>query len=373
MTHTEVAEGFAPGEFLKDELEARGWTQTKLADLMGRSVKVVNDIILGKRSITPRTARELGYALGTSAELWWNLENSYKLFRTAIPTDAPRRLRLHSEYPVREMINHGWINATSDMDALEKKLQEFFSPIRDKLIAHAARKSTSYTEEPTPKQTAWLCRAYHLAPGVSVGEFSDETLERAIERLKRLLPNVEDIRLIPRVLSDAGIRFLIVEPISGSKIDGVTFWLNANSPVIVLSLRYDRIDGFWHTLWHEVWHVRNRDGLRTPIVIDTNLVGKGRQRAEEKPEQERVADRFACECSIPEAELEHFIARVRPLYSRQRIRGFAARLHVHPGIVVGQLHYREDNYKFCNEMLEKVRHIVTPAARTDGWGHSTLT
>ena len=70
------AEVFHPGEHLLDELEARGWTQTEFAEIIGRPLRLVNEIINGKRGITPETAREFAAALGTSAEFWMNLDFS---------------------------------------------------------------------------------------------------------------------------------------------------------------------------------------------------------------------------------------------------------------------------------------------------------
>ena len=54
------AEVFPPGEFLREELEARNWTQTELADIIGRPVRLINEIIAGKKAITPETAIQLG-------------------------------------------------------------------------------------------------------------------------------------------------------------------------------------------------------------------------------------------------------------------------------------------------------------------------
>ena len=80
MTNDRVpAEVFPPGEFLRDELEMRGWSQTEFAEILGRGPKVVNEIILAKRAITPATALELSAALGTSARFWLNLESAYQL------------------------------------------------------------------------------------------------------------------------------------------------------------------------------------------------------------------------------------------------------------------------------------------------------
>ena len=49
-----------PGESLRVKLEERGWTQNDLATIMGRPVRLVTEIVTGKRSITPETAVELG-------------------------------------------------------------------------------------------------------------------------------------------------------------------------------------------------------------------------------------------------------------------------------------------------------------------------
>jgi HTH-type transcriptional regulator/antitoxin HigA len=74
MTDRVPAEVFPPGEFLRDELEARGWTQTEFARIIRRPLRLVNEIITGKRDISPDTAQALAAALGTSAQLWMNLE-----------------------------------------------------------------------------------------------------------------------------------------------------------------------------------------------------------------------------------------------------------------------------------------------------------
>jgi HTH-type transcriptional regulator/antitoxin HigA len=80
-----VAEVFPPGDFIREELEARGWTQSDLAAILGRPFQIVNQIVNGRKAITPRTARELEAALGPSAEFWMNLETSYRLHKESDP------------------------------------------------------------------------------------------------------------------------------------------------------------------------------------------------------------------------------------------------------------------------------------------------
>lgn len=85
------AEVFPPGAFIREELEARGWTQRDLAEILGRPLSAINQIILAKRGITPKTAQELAAAFGTSAQFWLNLETAYRLSRYA-PAGQPTKI-----------------------------------------------------------------------------------------------------------------------------------------------------------------------------------------------------------------------------------------------------------------------------------------
>jgi HTH-type transcriptional regulator/antitoxin HigA len=80
MRRTKVrAQMFPPGDFIREELEARGWSQGDFAAVLKRPLQAVNEIINGKKRITAETAKEIAAALGTSPEVWLNLENSYRL------------------------------------------------------------------------------------------------------------------------------------------------------------------------------------------------------------------------------------------------------------------------------------------------------
>lgn len=67
-----------PGELLRSEfMEPLGISQNALARAMKVPPRRVNEIIHGKRAITADTALRLGRVLGTSAEMWMNLQNHY--------------------------------------------------------------------------------------------------------------------------------------------------------------------------------------------------------------------------------------------------------------------------------------------------------
>ena len=69
-----------PGEILLTEfLEPLGLSQNRLAHEIGVPPRRINEIVLGKRSITADTAIRLGRFFGTTAQFWLNLQSSYEL------------------------------------------------------------------------------------------------------------------------------------------------------------------------------------------------------------------------------------------------------------------------------------------------------
>ncbi len=69
-----------PGEILlHDFLNPMGQSQKGLAQHLGISTQRINELVRGKRGVTPDTAWLLSQALGTTPEFWLNLQNNHEL------------------------------------------------------------------------------------------------------------------------------------------------------------------------------------------------------------------------------------------------------------------------------------------------------
>lgn len=76
-----------PGEILLEEfLRPLCLTQVALARHLGIPIQRVNEIVSGKRGITPETAWLFASAFGTTPEFWVNVQSAYDLARS-----RPRR------------------------------------------------------------------------------------------------------------------------------------------------------------------------------------------------------------------------------------------------------------------------------------------
>lgn len=363
------AEVFPPGDFIKEEMEARAWTQEDLARILGKPLPTVNQILMGKRAIIADTAKRLAAAFGNTAEFWMNLETAWNLNREP-PSEGVAQVKaradLYSLVPVREMVRRGWIGKTSTPIELDGELRAFFDvhDLRDVPELAAAARSSAGGDHGgmTASQWAWCRRACQVSRLVHAKRFSRASVERLVDRLAPLMSEPDEVRHVPKLLAEAGIRLVIVEHLSKSKMDGAALWPTESTPVIGLSLRYGRIDYFWFTLLHELAHIIHRDGERA----DAEIIEHG---ASEDQTEER-ANTWAAAHLVPRERLESFILRTTPLYSTFRVSNFARRMGVHPGIVVGQLKFRgELAWNKLTRLHADVRSIIQEAAICDGWHH----
>ncbi len=369
MTDRTPAEVFPPGEFLRDELDARNWTQTEFAEIIRRPTRLVNEIIAGKRGVSPDTAREFAAALGTSAQFWMNLETYYQLSKTVPVTEhITRAARLREQFPVREMIKRGWLESSNNFEVLEQRVLDFFkleNLEQEVRFYHAARRN--YAEELSGIQLAWLFRVRQLADAFDISPYSKKGLRGALHDLELLMGEPEEIRHISRILADVGVRLIVVEPVPGSKIEGVCFWINKNkSPVIGLSLRFGRIDNFWFNLRHEIEHVLNGDGKTAVVIDDTDVLSGDKQLSDE----ERVANAAAANFCVPSQMMDDFIARLDPMYSTKAFIGFSTLINRHPGIVSGQLQKKTDRWELFKKYQIDIKKYVVGSTLTDGYGQA---
>ena len=356
-----------PGEYIKEELEERGWTQLDLAYILDRDKTYVNQILSGKVSISPEMAKALGDAFDVSAELFINLQRAYDLARSNNPDPGiSKRAKIQSHYPIREMIKRGWLEDT-DAQLLEVQVARFFEQENIEEVpymAHAAKKTPTLYEqdEIPPAQVAWLFRVKQLAKAIAVPQYSCQKLKGALTDLSKLLATPEDARHVPKILAECGVRFILVEALPQSKIDGVCFWLE-DSPVIGMSFRLDRIDHFWFVLRHEIEHVLRKHGMDKEI-IDAEIESS----QDDLPEEEKIANKEAAAFCVPPDKMEFFIKRKGSIPYERDVVAFARLNNRHPGLVVGQIQHKLNKYDYLRQYQVKIRHFILPGSMADGWG-----
>ncbi len=84
-----------PGEMLFEEfVKPLGLTQTELARRLDVSYPRLNEIIKGRRSVTPNTALRLSRVIGMSADFWLGLQQDWDLWHAMNSREAKEITRL---------------------------------------------------------------------------------------------------------------------------------------------------------------------------------------------------------------------------------------------------------------------------------------
>ena len=352
------AEVFPAGEYLRDELEERGWTVSEFAEIIDRPIQAVSEILNGKKEITTETACAFADALGTSPDLWLNLQTNYRLYearrRHAEDTPSPvaRRARLRSLIPLAKARSRGWVPDTDDLDQLEDAVCTFLeitSVGKEPSFAVAARRSNS-TEPVSPEQLAWLAHVRAVARDRVV-----ESLDlAALEELASELPNrtaggSPDLLGVPPLFAQCGVVIVFAEGLPGGKLDGAVTFRDDGQPVIGLTTRGDRFDSVLFTMLHECAHLTL--GHITPdeqSIVDDDVTGEQTDPREVEANDRASAWMFPGGFTVESTSVPAILQA-------------ADRYRVHPSVVIGQVQRQTQNWSRYRTRIPKVRPLLIEA------------
>ena len=330
-----------PGNQIARELEARGWTQKDLADIMGRPVQVINEIIKGTKQITVETAMELAATFGNEPETWIKLETQYRLFLARGSKEAKEnagislRSKIYDKVPLPELIKRKWISAEgnlrSHLPELEEAVCRFLGiDTIDEMPHVPAMRHTLAKDQNGMALLAWMRRAEALAGTQNPAmPFERKKIPALIDALLPLTAAPASVSKVRDVLLSFGIRFVIVPHLSKTYLDGAVFYLDTETrknPVVAITMRYDRVDWFWFTLFHELAHLFKNHYPEG--VLDDERISENDKANEEE------ADSLAKEWLIPESAYAPFSDK--HFVSLPDVKALALCLRRHPGIVLGR-------------------------------------
>jgi HTH-type transcriptional regulator/antitoxin HigA len=349
------AEAFPPGEYLRDELEERGWSEREFAEIVGRPAQAVSEILNGRKQIVPETALAFAEALGTSAELWVNLQAAFNLHEAKSNrppvTEVTRRARLRSRVPVAELRQRGWLPDTNDLDALEGAVKELLG-ISDldaePQFAVAARRSNASVSF-SPQQTAWLARLSRIAQARTVPAFDANSVCALAGDLAHRIHDPTDLGELESWLAEVGVILVTLLPLKSSKLDGAVMLLDDGTPVVGLTSRGDRMDGYVFTLLHELAHLCLGHLETVAVRADEDIVT-----ATGLEGLEAEANRQAAEWVLPE---ETPLPTGRP--SMSTILQIAGRHRVHASFVIGRIQRAREDWGLLRRSIPRVRPYIT--------------
>jgi len=323
-------------------MQEKGLKQVDLVPFFGTRSRV-SEVLGRKRPLTVQMIRALSIGLGISAETLVGLSAGDEA-GAAAKADVD-----WSKFPIKEMARRGWF-ANFDSRAksrVEEIVKAFIEDAGLQFGAAAFRRSIGgEATSPTTKYAlyAWLARVIQQARDTKarLSPFEPEKLSAAFLReLAQLSWSERGPLLAVEFLERHGIAVVIEPHLKGTQLDGAALKDADGTPIVGLTLRYDRLDNFWFTLVHEIAHIWKHIGRDEAFLDDLDVSSEDRREAE--------ANRLAREAFIPRVIWRRSDAYLSP--SRETIDKLARELRIHPSMIAGRLRKELSNYAAFSDLV----------------------
>ena len=338
-----VPMGFpTPVAAIQFRMEQAGLAPRDLVPYLGSRAKV-SEVLSGKRALTMRMARALHDHLGIPAEVL--------LQQAEEPDVGQLKSADWSKFPVREMVKAGWLpKAARSAGRAGKYLTDLIRRAGCAQLQPAALHRKNDQARSNAKSDPWALEAWCWQVLATANEdrprkayVRGTITPKFLREVARLSVEDDGPLQAAQFLAKNGIALVTVRHLKRTYLDGAALKLADGTPVVALTLRYDRIDNFWFCLLHELAHVgRHLDsGEDTVFVDDLNL-----QTADVK---ESEADEWAVEAAIPRDMWESSSMQERP--TPIAVVQFANKLHIHPAIVAGRVRFERKNFRMLSHYV----------------------
>lgn len=339
--HSDLA--IHPGKYLEEILEDIGMSQSELSERLGRPSQAINEIIKGKKSITPTTALELEDVLKVPSHIWLGLESEYQITiaKQAEQKQMGEEISLIERFPYTELVKLGFVKKTRNLLEKVDELKQFFSVAKLSQIANvkmyqpAFRIATNHDHVLNESIAAWMQASKIRATKIVTKAFDKEKLENELAKIKAkmVLDDInESLFEIRDILASCGIAFILLPHFKNTKMHGATFWIeDGKKAIVAMTLRGSYSDVFWFSFFHELGHILLHS--KREVFLEDGCDNKALQ------QQENEANEFSKNFLIPSNEYNNFIAQEN--FTKTAITKFAKRLNIKPSIIVGRLMHDE--------------------------------
>jgi HTH-type transcriptional regulator / antitoxin HigA len=250
------------------------------------------------------------------------------------------------QLPYKEMIKRKWFDLPRGANPIERVKDYFLHAAGPQFATALHRKKMRSGNVPNEYALlAWQARILERARSkIEAEEIATFELDdRWLPELVRLTKRKDGPTHARDLLAKKGIVLVVERHLPGSYLDGAAMLADDETPIVALTLRYDRLDNFWFVLMHELGHVFQHlfDGLRYDFFDEES--------GDDGDAIEAEADKFALDALIPEAMWDQCLSRFA--LSEEAVKIDAETIGIDPSIIAGRIRKERGNYTILNDLV----------------------
>lgn len=347
---------FHPGYYVAEIIEDMEISQNEFATRLGTTGKTISKLVNGQTNLSNDLAKKLSVMLGTSVEMWLNLQNTYdqKMIEIECEKDFDEQKSIARLIDYTYFVKLAGIPNTRDIHEKVQNLCKYFM-ISDLRILREPdflvnfRTGISNVEEKNIiNSRAWLQTAINISKTINTKPFDAKKMISFLPELRGMTIQSPEI-FYPRmkeIFSECGVAFVLLPHLKNSGVNGAVKWVNSDRVVLVMNNRGLDADKFWFSLFHEIKHVLQQK------IKTTFISGDSKEIQNFNDALEKEADDFATNYLIPPEAFSKFSPN--KFTSDEEICRFAKTIGIHPGIVAGRLqHEKIIPPNRCSKLKEK--------------------
>lgn len=335
-----------PISAIKFRMEQLGLTQKDMVPYFGSKSRV-SEILNGKRQLTLSMMRSLNKELGISAEVL------LKAPQASFPEEI--KGMEWQRFPVLEMAKRCWLPKAKD---LKENVEEVMRALIDQaggfealsgVLLRRGKGGRYNSKMDQYALTAWCIQVMILAQKkpLKTKYVKNSVKKTTLKEVARLSYFDDGPLLAKEYLEKQGIYMIVLPHLPKTYLDGAAMLMPDGTPVIGLTLRYDRIDNFWFCLLHELAHVAKHLSAIDSIIIDDFDIHRHNSASEDKIEKE--ADEIAQDGLIPRKDWQKSPVKNRATASN--VMDLANKLKIHPAIIAGRVRRESGNYRLLSKYV----------------------
>lgn len=337
-----------PGATIQEAMEERGWTQKDLADRLGFSSKHVNLLLNGKASVTLDAAVKLERVVGSSARFWLRSEANYRTRLAELQKQEIYKSRKWldwlNRFPLNDLKKVGVLPSGKGAATPSAKwsgvILAYFGVVSPQAWekVYGGQASAFQYRRAQPQKAddnaiiSWLRFGERAAEKMEAEPYSQRKFEARLKQMRALTTLKAEAagERLTELCAEAGVKLIFAPPFENTFVSGVVRRVNRNR-IMQLSNYDGDGDKFWLTFFHEAAHILLHGGDKQRIYLEDE------PRAISQADDARAdveADEWARDFLIPP---QHQTELNLLGESQAKIKEFAAKIGLHPGIVVDRL------------------------------------
>ena len=337
---------FHPGYYVKDIIEELEMNQCEFAKRLEITDKTLSKLLSGEAPMSNEIAKKMSQMLGTSVEVWLELQKKYEDQCCQIEQlqELEKETKCLADIDYSYFINLNVVAPTKDKNEKVQNLRKYLQVAslctlgKPDLLAACKTSVPEVELKHVINANAWIQTGINFAKSMICEPFDEKKLKNSLMEIRQM--TMQDFTVfypqLKKMLAECGVALVALPYLRNSGINGAVKWLNNDKVLLLINDRKKTADSFWFALFHELKHILQNRKKAVYIFYEHKSDSRLTLGADDE-ESEKEANQFAANFLLPPKQYQKFVTAGD--FREEKVKRFAEEIGVNFSIIIGRLQH----------------------------------